>query len=90
MVSSAEQPVVLSDSAEQPVVLSDSAEQPVPMYTSADVDLDQNPTLAELRARQLKERELKPALLRNGERPRSNGHLQNPKPQPDRRNELQA
>ena len=27
---------------------------------------------------------------RNGERPKSNGHLQNPEPQTDRRNELQA
>ena len=40
----------LADSAEQPLVLSHSAEQLVPMDTSADVDLDQHPTLAELRA----------------------------------------
>jgi len=44
----------LSDSAERPVVPSDSAEQLVPMDTSADVDLDENPALAELRAHQRK------------------------------------
>ena len=44
----------LSDTAQRPDVLSDSAEQPVPMDTSADVDLGQNPALAELRARQKK------------------------------------
>ncbi len=41
----------LSDTAQWPDVLSDSAEQLVPMDTSADVDLGQNPALAELRAR---------------------------------------
>ena len=44
----------LADRAEQPLVLSHSAEQPVPMDASAAVDLDQHPTLAELRARQRK------------------------------------
>jgi len=41
----------LADSAERPLLLSHSAEQLVPMDTSAYVDLDQHPTLAELRAR---------------------------------------
>ncbi len=38
----------LADSAERPLLLSHSAEQPVPMDTSADVDLDQDPTLASM------------------------------------------
>ena len=37
-----------------------------------------------------KEKELKPPLLRNKERPSSNVHMQNPKPQKDRTSELQA
>jgi hypothetical protein len=44
----------LADSAERPLLHSHSAEQTVSMDTSADVDLDQDPTLAELRARQRK------------------------------------
>ncbi len=44
----------LADSAERPLLHSHSAEQTVSMDTSADVDLDQYPTLAELRARQRK------------------------------------
>ena len=44
----------LADSAERPLLLSHSAEQPVPMDTSADINLDQDPTLTELRARQRK------------------------------------
>ena len=41
-------------------------------------------------SKRAKEKELKPATLRKGERPRSNGHLQNAKPQKDRTSERQA
>ena len=44
----------LPDSAERPALLSDSAEQPVPMDTPTTVELEESPTLTDLRARQRK------------------------------------